>query len=236
MKYKILIVLYIIYSGVFAQEGKQNGEGVLIDKPILKRNTTKMIWPFKEEAFVFWGGTKVEQNKHMADINQQYALDILMVANGAPYEGDAKQNSSYFIFGKEIMAPCNAKVVKVIRGVKDNIPGIENKKDISGNTIVLETTNKEYLLFAHLKENSIKIKEGDEVKKGQVIAQCGNSGNSTMAHLHLQLQNTVELLEATGAKLYFDEIVVNGSIKKDYFPVKEDFIKNIDKNLPNIKE
>lgn len=236
MKQLFLILFYLLSLSVFAQSTEKNEESLTIDAPVLKRNTTKMIWPFKEEAFVFWGGAKVEQNKHMTDINEQYALDILMVANGAPYKGDPKQNKSYYIFGKEIIAPCNAKVVKVISGVKENVPGVENKKDLSGNTIVLETDKKEYLLFAHLKENSITVKVGDQVKQGQIIAQCGNTGNSTMAHLHVQLQNTVELLKATGAKLYFDEVIVNGSVKNDYFPVKEDFVKNIDKNLPNIKE
>jgi hypothetical protein len=198
----------------------------LENSSILKRNATKMIFPFKEEAFIYWGGETLEKNYHMEDFNQQYAYDILMVANGAPYKGDPKKNESYFIFGKDIIAPCDAIVVKVIDGIKDNIPGELNEFDLTGNTIVLETARKEYLLFAHLKSKSILIKEGDVVKQGQVIAQCGNSGNTTQAHLHLQLQNTMDLFNTIGAKLYFDEIIVNGVKKKDYMPEKEDFIKN----------
>lgn len=70
------------------------------------------------------------------------------------------------------------------------------------------------------------MQEGDIVHQGQVIAQCGNSGNSTQAHLHLQLQNTIDLFNSLGAKLYFDNIIVNGELKRDYMPVKEDFVKN----------
>ena len=69
-------------------------------------------------------------------------------------------------------------------------------------------------------------KEGDLVKQGETIAQCGNSGNTTQAHLHLQLQNTADLYNTIGAKLYFDEVLVNGEIKRDYMPQKEDFGKN----------
>lgn len=192
----------------------------------LKRNSTKMIFPFKEEAFVYWGGETLEVNYHMADLNQQYAFDILMVANGAPYEGDPTKNESYFVFGKDIIAPCDAKVVKVIDGIKDNLPGELNKTAITGNTLILETARKEYLLFAHIKENSILYKEGDIVKQGQVIAQCGNSGNTYQAHLHFQLQNTNDLFNTIGAKVYFDELIVNGAVKKDYMPKKEDFVKN----------
>ncbi len=201
-----------------------------IDLPKLARNTTKMIWPFKEKSFVFWGGETVAQNYHMAQEVQQYAYDILMVANGSSHKGDAKKNESYFVFGKDIMAPCDAKVVKVIKGVIDNVPGELNPKQLTGNTIVLETSQKEFILFAHLKQNSILVKVGDEVKQGQVMAKCGNSGNSTEAHLHLQLQNVADFFQATGAKLYFDKIMVNGKLKEDYIPVKEDFVKNIDKN------
>jgi hypothetical protein len=193
---------------------------------ILKRNATKMIFPFKEEAFVYWGGATADVNYHMKDMNQQYAYDILMVANGVPYKGDPLNNESYFVFGKEIIAPCDATVVKVIDGIKDNVPGEVNRLNLTGNTIVLETERKEYLLFAHIKENSILYKEGDLIKQGQVIAQCGNSGNTTQAHLHFQLQNTIDLFNTIGAKLYLDEIIVNGEIKKDYMPVKEDFVRN----------
>lgn len=194
---------------------------------VLKRNATKMIFPFKEEAFVYWGGKTEDVNYHMADLNQQYAFDILMVANGAPFKGDSTKNESYFVFGKDIIAPCDAKVVKVIDGIKDNVPGEVNRADITGNTIILETERKEYLLFAHIKANSILFKEGDLVKQGQVIAKCGNSGNSTQAHLHFQLQNTDDLFNTIGGKIYFDEIIVNGEIKKDYMPKKEDFVSNI---------
>lgn len=192
----------------------------------LKRNSTKMIFPFKEESFVYWGGETLEVNYHMADLNQQYAYDILMVADGAPYKGDPTKNESYFVFGKDLIAPCDAKVVKVIDGIKDNVPGELNKTDITGNTLILETARKEYLLFAHLMENSILYKIGDVVKQGQVIAKCGNSGNTNLPHLHFQLQNTDDLFNTIGAKVYFDELIVNGKIEKDYLPQKEDFVKN----------
>lgn len=197
------------------------------DLPILERNTTKMILPFKETVFVFWGGITEEQNYHMADATQQYAYDILMVENGASYKGDALKNENYFIFGKDIIAPCNARVVKVITGVVDNVPGEMNPTQLTGNTVVLQASDQEFILFAHLKKGSILVEEGQDVLQGEVIGMCGNSGNSTEPHLHLGLQNDAEFLKSTGAKLFFDRLIVNGELKEDYLPVKEDFIKNI---------
>jgi hypothetical protein len=196
--------------------------------PILERNTTKMIIPLEEEVFVYWGGTTIDQNKHLRDITQQYAYDLLMVKNGASFEGDPKLNESYLIFGKEIIAPCDARVVLVVDGIEDNVPGVENPDQLAGNYIVLQTVNEEFVVLAHLMEDSIVVEEGQDVTQGELLALCGNSGNSTEPHLHLSLQNTLDEEEGIGAKLFFDQIRVNGEIKTDYLPVKEDFIRNLE--------
>ena len=195
--------------------------------PKLERNTTKMQLPFHEEWTVVWGGTTVEQNYHVAYNNQKYAYDILMVENGKSFKTDGKSNEDYYVFGKEVFSPCNAKVVEVITGVKDNIPGRLNPQQLTGNTVVLKTTDGEFILMAHFKEKTIVVKEGDQVKAGQLLGQCGNSGNSSEPHLHISLQNVKNMLEATGGKLFFDKIKVNGEIKEDYLPVKNDKIQNI---------
>jgi len=194
---------------------------------IIERNTTKMNLPFNEEWFVLWGGTEVAKNYHVAYENQKYAYDIVMLQNGKSYKGDSKTNDNYFVFGKDIIAPCDAKVVQVITGVHDNIPGEMNPKQVTGNTVVIETEAKEYILFAHLKQGSVVVKEGQMLKQGDLIGHCGNSGNSSEPHLHLSLQNTISMFGATGGKLFFDKISVNGEVKEDYLPEKNDKIQNI---------
>jgi len=214
------------------QDNKINGFYIAPPKPIgipiLERNSTKMIIPFKEEVFVYWGGTTLAQNYHVAEVSQQYAYDLLMVKDGSSFAGDPLVNENYYVFGKEILAPCDARVAMVIDGVQDNIPGETNPEQLTGNTIVLQTDLDEYVLFAHLMKGSIQVEEGQEVRQGDQIALCGNSGNTTEPHLHLSLQNSVNMEESTGAKLFFDQIRVNGEIKTDYLPVKEEFIRNLE--------
>lgn len=195
--------------------------------PVVERNTTKMFLPFHGEWNVFWGGTEVSKNYHVAYENQQYAYDILIIKDGKSYDGDPKKNESYYAFGKDIIAPCAAKVVKVITGVHDNVPGELNPQQLTGNSVVLETANKEYILFAHLKKGTVAVQEGQEIKQGDLLGQCGNSGNTTEAHLHLSLQNVINMDIATGGKLYFDKILVNGEVKEDYLPERNDKIQNI---------
>jgi murein DD-endopeptidase MepM/ murein hydrolase activator NlpD len=70
------------------------------------------------------------------------------------------------------------------------------------------------------------VKQGQKVKKGELIGLCGNSGNSSEAHLHFHIKNVEYINKATGAKCYFDEIIVNGKIKNDCSPEKSDKIEN----------
>ena len=195
--------------------------------PKLERNQTKLILPFKGEWTVFWGGDTKELNYHIENEAQKGAFDIVITdENGKSYKNSGQKNEDYYAFEKELIAPCDAEVVLVVDGINDNKPGELNPIYIPGNTVILKTNNGEYLFFAHFKQNSIVVKQGRKVKKGEILGLCGNSGNSSEPHLHFHLQNVEDMNIATGAKSYFEEIYVNGELKKDYSPIKNEKIKN----------
>ena len=193
---------------------------------VLERNSTEMQLPFNGEWYVFWGGTEIEDNYHLAYNNQKFAYDLGMTRNGKTFKGDRTKNENFYVFGEEILAPCNAKIIEVIDGVPDNVPGEMNPSQVTGNTVVLETNDKEYILMAHFKLNSIVVKEGQEVKQGELLGLCGNSGNSSEPHLHISLQNVDNMSIATGGKLFFSNILVNGEPKDEYIPKRNDLIRN----------
>ena len=195
--------------------------------PKLERNQTKFILPFKGEWTVFWGGDTKELNYHVENEAQKGAFDIIITdENGKSHNNNGERNGDYFAFEKELIAPCEAEVVLVVDGIKDNKPGEFNPIYIPGNTVILKTNNGEYLFFAHFKQNSIIVKQGQKVKKGELLGLCGNSGNSSEPHLHFHIQNVEDMNKATGAKSYFEKIYVNGELKKDYSPIKNEKIKN----------
>jgi murein DD-endopeptidase MepM/ murein hydrolase activator NlpD len=91
---------------------------------------------------------------------------------------------------------------------------------VPGNTVILKTANNEYLFFAHFKQHTIKVKQGEKINQGGVLGLCGNSGNSSEPHLHFHIQNVEDINIATGVKCYFEEILVNGTVKTDFSPIK----------------
>lgn len=195
--------------------------------PKIDRNKTKLILPFKDEWTVIWGGDTKELNYHVESEAQKNAFDLVITCEkGKSFKTDGKTNDDYYAFGKELIAPCDGEVVMVVDGVKDNMPGTLNPVYLTGNTVIIKTANNEYLFFAHFKQHSIDVKEGQKVIQGQLLGLCGNSGNSSEAHLHFHIQNIEDMNSATGVKCYFDNIFVNGQIKTDYSPIQKEKIKN----------
>jgi murein DD-endopeptidase MepM/ murein hydrolase activator NlpD len=95
-----------------------------------------------------------------------------------------------------------------------------------GNTVIIKTSNNEYLFFAHFKRHSIKVKQGQKIQLGDLLGLCGNSGNTAEPHLHFHIQNVEDMGIATGAKAYFERILVNGELVKEHSPVKSEKVKN----------
>lgn len=196
-----------------------------LSKP--KRNSTKLKLPFKEEWTVNWGGDTKEQNYHIDSEAQKNAFDfVIKNEEGNSYKTNGKTNEDYYAFGKQIIAPCVGEVILVVDGINDNIPGESNLMYIPRNTIIIRTQNNEYLFFAHFKQNSIMVKQGQKVSLGDLLGLCGNSGNSSEPHLHFHVQNTENTNIATGMKCYFESIIVNGEVKSDYSPVQNEIITN----------
>lgn len=77
--------------------------------------------------------------------------------------------------GEEVLAPADG-VVETVR------PGNRGY----GNYLTLRHSFGFMSSYAHLKK--FKVKSGEFVSKGDVIAQCGNSGNSTGPHLHYEVR------------------------------------------------
>lgn len=103
-------------------------------------------------------------------------------------------------------------------------------RPVAGNHIVLKMKDKEvYAFFAHARCGSIRVRVGDEVRTGQHLADVGHSGNSTAPHLHFQLADRADVLEAQGLPCRFREYEAlrNGEWAKvaEGIPARREFIR-----------
>ncbi|MFP7492948.1 M23 family metallopeptidase [Terribacillus saccharophilus] len=165
----------------------------------------KYIMPVKGEWFVFWGGTNEFINYHYAHANQRYAYDLEKVRDGLSYHDSPTDNENYYAFGGEIVAPADGKVVQVVDGLKDSVPGEMDAENLAGNYVVIEHAHQEYSLLAHLKKNSVNVKVGDDVKAGQSIGTCGNSGNSSEPHLHFHIMDAADFGTGKSIRIQFKD-------------------------------
>ena len=62
-----------------------------------------------------------------------------------------------------------------------------------GNFLVVKHRSGTFGTYWHLKKDSIAVKVGDSVARGQVIAQSDNTGNSSTPHLHFDVRKNWSL-------------------------------------------
>jgi murein DD-endopeptidase MepM/ murein hydrolase activator NlpD len=123
------------------------------------------------------------------------------------YKGKAENNEDWFGFGMPVYAPGDGKIAASSDGMLDNRSFDESALStkpmtLFGNYVVIDHLNGEYSVFGHLKQGSIRVKVGDVIKQGQLIARIGASGSANIPHLHYELQNGVDT-KAEGLPSYF---------------------------------
>lgn len=191
------------------------------DSPHLQYQTkTRLRLPFDGKWHVFWGGRTLDENYHAFTNDQRFAYDLLIMKDGKSHAGEGTKSEEYYCFGKPILAPADGIVAGVVDGIADNVPGEMNPQQPVGNHVVIDHGNGEFSFLAHLQNGSVKVTQGQKVATGDVLAMCGNSGNSSEPHLHYHLQTTAVYSQGDGLPAQFCDYVADGANIERGEPVK----------------
>lgn len=104
--------------------------------------------------------------------------------------------------GTPIYAACNGRVIT------------SRFLDNYGNTVLIEHRENLYTRYCHASQ--LFVKEGDIIKKGQLIAFAGSTGNSTGNHLHFEVRYGDFPLNP------LDFLPFNPNVKKTQYIKKQD--------------
>jgi murein DD-endopeptidase MepM/ murein hydrolase activator NlpD len=147
---------------------------------------------------------------------QRFAIDWIKVdKEGFTTKGDHKNVESAACYGAPVYAVENGEVVAVVSKFENQPVGTASD-DIyqpGGNIVVIKHPGEFYSFYAHLKPGSIKIKEGERIKRGQQLAAVGNSGNSDGPHLHMHITDAPGPLSADGIPYIFGKFTRVGRIE-----------------------
>ena len=159
------------------------------------------------------------------DGKQQHDLNSLKAVYTAPGPDLAPPTIS-------ITAPADGTVVMVVDGIPDNKPGQVDFYYRLGNSVVISLGSGEYVHLCHLQTGSMQVRVGDKITRGQVVAKCGNSGNSTVPHLHFQLSDGQLVSHAASLPAYFSGVHKDGVRQDLLLPLSGDRLTQPDPKPP----
>ena len=163
---------------------------------------------------------------------QTYALDLVHDPVERPRPKFAsgpgfRRADTFPGFGQPVLAPADGVVVRVHGRERDHrartswpaiayllVEGMVREAlgpgRMLGNHIVLDLGEGVYAALAHLRKGSARVSVGDRVRAGDRLAECGNSGNSSEPHVHMQLMDHRSVVVAAGLPVRFADYEIDG--------------------------
>jgi biotin carboxyl carrier protein len=159
-------------------------------------------------------------------LGQTWAIDLV----AEPADGDRpafgsggqwRPATDYPAFGMPVRSPLPGTVVRVHDRRRDHrarsgwlsiawllvvegfVRQVAGARWLLGNHVVVDAGDGTYAVLAHLRRGSVRVTVGDRVAAGEQVAECGNSGNSSEPHLHVQLTDSPWVAGACGRPMAF---------------------------------
>lgn len=226
-----------LFHRVTFQKPGQNVEQLLIDKvaiTLVSQNSPLVLgapllggpWAAVYEPSWERGHRRVFYTVDgQARIPGRFAVDFIKLDNdGRAAMGDKNMITNWYGYGQVVLAVANG----IIFATRDDFAESTTLSDhpkyspiqATGNYISIEIGKNQFVFYEHLKPGSIRVKPGQKVNKGDVIARLGFTGQTTGPHLHLHVADRDSPLGSEGIPFVFDSFTLLG-----HYPDFNDFEK-----------
>lgn len=145
----------------------------------------------------------------------RFAIDFVKVSpEGEVSCGDPDRPSDAIGYGDSVLAVADGRIVAVREGVAEsntirgNPP--HGPKTAPGNYVVLALGRGKFATYEHLRPGSIRVREGDHIRRGAVLGALGFTGDSTGPHLHFHVSDSAAPLGGEGLPFLFDSFTLLG--------------------------
>lgn len=144
-----------------------------------------------------------------ARIPGRYAIDWILLDNdGHLAHGDDDRTDAWYGYGADVLAVADS----VVAATRDDVPESASiaahprnaLEDATGNYIALDLGRGRFAFYEHLKPGSVRVAVGERVRRGQVLASLGFTGDSTGPHLHFHVADANSPLGAEGVPYVLD--------------------------------
>lgn len=115
---------------------------------------------------------------------------------GQGYNGTfSHANTSAIDFNMSQGTPVNAARDGIVVEIKEdsNVGGNDRKYINDANYVLIYHEDGTTAVYAHFKKDGVMVSLGDKVKKGYTLGYSGNTGFSSGAHLHFQVNKIMKM-------------------------------------------
>ena len=172
---------------------RQNEYLALMSEP-----ENKNLWAELLGGFVSGGGEIKDPNTDWEGIGifqwplpQSYTITSLFGYREDPFTGEISYHG-----GTDIAAPGGTPILAAADGTVSIANGTDSWGGSYGYHVKIGHADSFETLYAHC--SSICVTEGQQVKQGEVIAYVGTTGSSTGNHLHFEVRQDGERVNALG--------------------------------------
>jgi Peptidase family M23 len=154
-------------------------------------------------------------------VSERFAIDFAQLnPENKLYTGPREDLASYAYVGAKVLSVADGTVVDLQDGRPDETPpnfpqGYDLLQQL-GNFVIVDIGRGHFAFYAHFQPNTLKVHKGDKVRRGQVLALLGNSGNSDAPHLHFGIQDGPLPYASNGVPFVFSSFTTTGTVTNSF--------------------